>query len=377
MRIAFISVFYPYRGGIAQFNAQLYEALQENHTVQAFNFTRQYPDFLFPGKTQYVTPEDKAIPVESARTLDSINPFSWQRTARDIVRWKPDLAVFSYWMSFFAVSFGHIAAVLRRHGIETVSVIHNAIPHEPKFYDKPLTRAFFKKNDGLVSMCDAVTADIRILCPKARIIQQPHPVYDHFGQKMDKRAAQEALGLDPRLRTLLFFGLIRDYKGLDLLIDALPLLGEEYQLVIAGESYGSFEKYETQISASGCAGRIHVFNRYIDDEEVPRFFSAADLCVLPYKSATQSGITAIALHFDVPMVATPVGGLAESIGRPGLGVMADAASAEALADAIRHFFDGSPEAFVNNIREVKRTQTWPAFADAVLRLAPKDGARKS
>jgi len=147
--------------------------------------------------------------------------------------------------------------------------------------------------------------------------------------------------------------------------------------VIAGESYGSFEKYETQIAASGCAGRIHVFNRYIDDEEVPRFFSAADLCVLPYKSATQSGITAIALHFDVPMVATPVGGLAESIGRPGLGVMADAASAEALADAIRHFFDGSPEAFVNNIREVKRTQTWPAFADAVLRLAPKDGARKS
>ena len=377
MKIAFLSVFYPYRGGIAQFNAQLYQALSEQHTVKAYNFTRQYPSFLFPGKTQYVTPEDKATPIESTRILDSANPLTWRKTARAILRDKPDLVVYSYWMSYFAVSLGPVTNILHRHGVKVVSVVHNAIPHEPKFFDKPLARWFFKKNDGLVSMCDAVTADIRSLCPKARIIQQPHPVYDHFGQKMDKKAAQEALGLDSGLRTLLFFGLIRDYKGLDLLIDAMPLLGEEYQLVIAGESYGSFEKYETQIAASGCSGRIHVFNRYIDDDEVPRFFSAADLCVLPYKSATQSGITAIALHFDVPMVATPVGGLAESIGRPGLGVMAGDASAAALAEAIRHFFDGSPEAFVTNIREVKRTQTWAAFADAILRLARKDDDRKS
>ena len=376
MKIAFLSVFYPYRGGIAQFNAQLYQALSEQHTVKAYNFTRQYPSFLFPGKTQYVTPEDKATPIESTRIFDSANPLTWRKTARAILRDKPDLVVYSYWMSYFAVSLGPVTNILRRHGVKVVSVVHNAIPHEPKFFDKPLARWFFKKNDGLVSMCDAVTADIRSLCPKARIIQQPHPVYDHFGQKMDKKAAQETLGLDSGLRTLLFFGLIRDYKGLDLLIDAMPLLGEEYQLVIAGESYGSFEKYETQIVASGCASRIHVFNRYIDDDEVPRFFSAADLCVLPYKSATQSGITAIALHFDVPMVATPVGGLAESIGRPGLGVMAGEASAEALAEAIRHFFDGSPEAFVNNIREVKRTQTWPAFADAVFRAAQAADIRK-
>ena len=192
---------------------------------------------------------------------------------------------------------------------------------------------------------------------------------------MDKRAAQEALGLDPGKRTLLFFGLIRDYKGLDLLIDALPLLGEEYQLVIAGESYGSFEKYEAQIAASGCADRIKVFNRYIDDEEVPRFFSAADLCVLPYKSATQSGITAIALHFDVPVVATPVGGLAESIEKPGIGLMTSGISAEAIADTVRAFYAAGPDTFVENIRQTKATMTWEVFAGKILDFYTQHFAR--
>jgi len=213
-----------------------------------------------------------------------------------------------------------------------------------------------------------VTDDIRSLCPDARIVQQPHPVYDHFGQKMDRALARKQLGLNPDRRTLLFFGLIRDYKGLDLLIDALPKLGPEYQLVIAGECYGSFEKYATQIAASGCADRIKVFNRYIDDEEVPAFFSAADLCVLPYKSATQSGITAIALHFGLPLVATPVGGLAESIERPGIGLMTDGISAEAVAEAVRKFFEAGPDSFIARIEEVKKAMTWEAFAEKILRF---------
>ena len=200
MRIAFLSVFYPYRGGIAQFNAHLLEAMGRDHEVRAFNFTRQYPDFLFPGKTQYVTPEDKAVPVESTRLLDSINPFTWRETAREILRWKPDVVIFSYWMSFFAPALGRVAARLRRHGVKIVTVVHNAIPHEPKFFDNPLARWFFQKCDRLVSMCDAVTTDIRSLCPDAAIVQFPHPVYDHFGAQEDKTAAQQALGLVPGLR---------------------------------------------------------------------------------------------------------------------------------------------------------------------------------
>ena len=366
MKIAFLSVFYPYRGGIAQFNAHLLQALGRDNEVKAFNFTRQYPDFLFPGKTQYVTPEDKAMPVESVRILDSANPLTWRKTARAILREKPDVVVFSYWMSYFAVSLCPVARILRRHGVKTVSVVHNAVPHEPKWFDKPLARWFFKKNDLLVSMCDAVTADIRSLCPDARIVQRPHPVYDHFGTRIPREEAQRQLGLDPQRRTLLFFGLIRDYKGLDLLIDAMPLLGPEYQLVIAGESYGSFEKYEAQIAASGCADRIRVFNRYIADEEVAGFFSAADICVLPYRSATQSGVTAIALHFETPVVATPVGGLAECVERPGIGVMAERISAEALAQAICQLEETGPDTFSARIREVKKEMTWSAFAKALL-----------
>lgn len=366
MKIAFLSTFYPYRGGIAQFNAHLYQALSKQHEVKAFNFTRQYPDFLFPGQTQYVTPEDKAVPVETVRILDSANPLTWCRAARAILREKPDLVVFGYWMSYFAVSLTPVARILRKHGVKTVTVVHNAIPHEPKFFDKPLARRFFRQNDTLVSMCDAVTADIRSLCPEARVVQRPHPVYDHFGEKSDKFEARQALGLDPDLRTLLFFGLIRDYKGLDLLIDALPLLGEGYQLVIAGECYGSFDKYQSRIAATGLGANIKVFNRYIGDDEVPLFFSAADVCVLPYRSATQSGITAIALHFEVPVVATPVGGLAESIERPGIGLMARDVSSQALDETIRGLFTAGPEPFIENIREVKRTQTWDAFAAEII-----------
>lgn len=375
MRIAYLSTFYPFRGGIAQFNADLLEEFGRHHEVKAFTFTRQYPSFLFPGKTQYVTPGDKAKKVDSEAILDTANPFSWRPAARKIAAWKPDLLVMKYWMSYLAPSLGTVARYLKRRGIPVVTVLDNVIPHEAKFFDKPFSRWFLRGNSGCVAMSEAVLKDMLSLTPDKPYILQPHPLYDHFGQKMDKRAAQEALGLDPGKRTLLFFGLIRDYKGLDLLIDALPLLGEEYQLVIAGESYGSFEKYEAQIAASGCADRIKVFNRYIDDEEVPRFFSAADLCVLPYKSATQSGITAISLHFDLPVVATPVGGLAESIEKPGIGLMTEGISAEAIAKTVRAFYAANPDTFVENIRQAKATMTWEVFAGKILDFYTQHFAR--
>lgn len=363
MRIAYLSTFYPFRGGIAQFNADLLEAFSRNHEVKAFTFTRQYPAFLFPGKTQYVTPDDKAKKVDSQAILDTVSPFSWFSAARSIAAWKPDLVVMKYWMSYLAPSLGTVARQLKKKGIPTIAILDNVIPHETKFFDKPFSKWFLRSTGGCVAMSEAVRKDMLSLTPDKPCILQPHPLYDHFGRKMDKREAQEALGLDPQKRTLLFFGLIRDYKGLDLLIDAMPLLEEGYQLVIAGESYGSFDKYQAQIAASGCSGRIHVFNRYIDDEEVPKFFSAADLCVLPYKSATQSGITAIALHFDLPVAATPVGGLAESIEKPGIGLMTSGISAEAIADTVRAFYAAGPATFIESIHTAKANMTWEVFAE--------------
>lgn len=366
MRIAYLSTFYPFRGGIAQFNADLREELARQHEVKAFTFTRQYPSFLFPGKTQYVTPQDKAKVVDSEAILDTVNPFSWLSAARKIADWKPDLLIMKYWMSYLAPSLGTVARILHRKGIPSITILDNVIPHESRFFDKPFSRWFLRQNSGCVAMSEAVLKDMRSLTPDKPCILQPHPLYDHFGAGMDKRAARAQLGIDADRRTLLFFGLIRDYKGLDLLIDAMPLLEADFQLVIAGESYGSFEPYARQIAASPCADRIHVFNRYIGDEEVPAFFSAADLCVLPYRSATQSGITAISLHFDLPLVATPVGGLAESIEKPGIGTMAENISADALARAIRRFSETDPAVFTARIRQMKGQLTWPVFSGKLL-----------
>lgn len=366
MRIAYLSTFYPFRGGIAQFNADLREELARQHEVKAFTFTRQYPSFLFPGKTQYVTPQDKAKVVDSEAILDTVNPFSWLSAARKIADWKPDLLIMKYWMSYLAPSLGTVARILHRKGIPSITILDNVIPHESRFFDKPFSRWFLRQNSGCVAMSEAVLKNMRSLTPDKPCILQPHPLYDHFGAGMDKRAARAQLGIDADRRTLLFFGLIRDYKGLDLLIDAMPLLEADFQLVIAGESYGSFEPYARQIAASPCADRIHVFNRYIGDEEVSTFFSAADLCVLPYRSATQSGITAISLHFDLPLVATPVGGLAESIEKPGIGTMAENISADALARAIRRFSETDPAVFTARIRQMKGQLTWPVFSGKLL-----------
>ena len=366
-----MSTIYPFRGGIAQFNANLYEEfVREGHSVKAFTFTCQYPSFLFPGKTQYVTESDKAKVIESEAVLSTVNPFSYFAAARRIAAWKPDVVVMKYWMSYLAPSLGTVARLLRRRGIKVVTILDNVIPHEQKFFDKPFSRWFLKSCSSCIAMSESVLSDMLSLAPEVPHILQAHPLYDHFGQKLPKDSARGQLQLDPSLKTLLFFGLIRDYKGLDLLIDAFSQLDGSYQLVIAGESYGSFEKYSTQIASlpPECAARIHVFSRYIDDEEVPVFFSAADVCVLPYKSATQSGITAISLHFDLPLVSTRVGGLAESIEKPGVGLMCPEISAESIASTIDGFFSASPNSFAEAISSAKKEMSWSAFASALLSL---------
>lgn len=357
-----MSTFYPYRGGIAQFNANLYDELSREHTVKAFNFTCQYPSVLFPGKTQYVTPQDEAKPTENERVLNSANPLSYLRAARRIAAWKPDLVVMRYWMTYFAPSLGTVARILRRRGIKVIAILDNVVPHEPKFYDRPFSRWFLRQCDGCIALSKSVLEDmlsLKVNLPHTLLF---HPLYNHFGPLLPKEQAQKSLGLDTGLRTLLFFGLIRDYKGLDLLLEAFPALGEEYQLVIAGESYGGFEKYQKMMDAGGCEGRIKVFNRYIDDSQVPEFFSAADLCVLPYKTATQSGITAVALHFGLPVAATRTGGLEETIEKPGIGVMADEISAEGIRRAVEKFFADGPQKYRDSIAMHKKSIGWDVFA---------------
>lgn len=370
MRIALLSCFYPFRGGISQFNASLYLELGKSHTVKAFNFTRQYPEFLFPGKTQYVTKDDDAVPIESDALLDTANPFTYGRTYRAIRGWEPDLVIISYWMSYFAPSLGYIARRLRKR-CKVISILHNVVPHEPRFFDAPLTRYFLSGCTGNVTLCDEVAEDLKRLSPKALNITLFHPIYGHFGEKMPREEAEKALGLKPGMRNLLFFGLIRDYKGLDILLDAFGKLDSGYQLIVAGEPYGSFVKYRNIIDRSPAKDRIRLFTRYIKDSEVKVFFSASDLAVLPYRSATQSGISAIAYHFEVPMVVTDVGGLRQSIGDCGTGLVAPKADADCVVREIRAYFSDAnlKTLCVNSIRAEKDRLSWRTFSKRLLEFS--------
>jgi glycosyltransferase involved in cell wall biosynthesis len=269
MKIAYLSTFYPFRGGIAQFNANLHNELQKEHEVIPFTFKRQYPDFLFPGKTQYITADDRAVPVDSIPVLDTANPLSYKTSARRIAETKPDVLLMKYWMTYFAPSLGTVANRLKKQGCKVITILDNVIPHERRFFDKPLTTWFLKQNSGFIAMSESVRDDLLALQPNARFMLKEHPLYNHFGEKVDKPFAIKQLKLDPEKKTLLFFGLIRDYKGLDLLIDAMSLLDDSCQLIIAGECYGDFTKYRQAIESSPARSRIKTLNRYIADDEVP------------------------------------------------------------------------------------------------------------
>lgn len=361
MRIAILSCFYPYRGGISQFNASIFNELGKEHTVKAFNFKRQYPSFLFPGKTQFVTKDDEAVPIESEALLDTANPFSYISTAREIEAWHPDVLILRYWMSYFAPSLGYVSRRLR-HKCKVVSILDNVIPHEPHFFDKPFTRYFLSGSTGCVTLCNEVAGDLLALRPDARYTVLPHPLYAHFGEKMPREQAEDELGVKHGCRNILFFGLIRHYKGLDILLEAFKSLGDEYQLIIAGEPYGSFEPYQKLIDEIGTE-RIKVFPEYIRDSEVKRYFSAADVTVLPYRSATQSGISSISYHFEVPMIVTAVGGLKETVGDRGTGLVAPSSDpASVLEEINRYFADANlREECVRNIVKEKDRLSWSRF----------------
>ena len=369
MRTAILSCFYPYRGGISQFNACLYSELGKENTVKAFNFRRQYPGFLFPGKTQYVTDDDQAEKICSERLLDAANPVTYATTLKRIREWSPDLLIVRYWMSWFAPSLGYVTRGMKGR-CKVISILDNVVPHEPRFFDRPFTRYFLGGSDGYVTLCEAVARDLLDLKPDARYRVIPHPLYSHFGARKDRAETEERLGLSHGKRNILFFGLIREYKGLDILLEAFAGLGDGYQLIIAGEPYGSFDKYMDLVEKAG-KDRIHIWPRYIKDSEVVDFFSVADVSVLPYRSATQSGISSVSYHFEVPMIVTGVGGLKETIGDRGTGIVAREITPEAIREEIRRYFADPSirEGCIRNIREVKEELSWKRFCSELIEFS--------
>ncbi len=369
MRIAYLSTFYPYRGGIAQFNANLLNEFKKQHDAKAFTFTRQYPNILFPGKTQLVTSDDKTEEIESERVLDSINPFSYYSAPKKILAFQPEILLMKYWMSFFAPSLGKTARLLKKKGIKTISILDNVISHEKRPGEIVLTKYFLNSNSGFVVMTESVKNDLLRLKPDAKYIIAPHPLYDHFGKKIDNASARAQLKIPIDKKVLLFFGFIRDYKGLDLLIEAMKHLDESYVLVIAGEIYGSFNKYDEKIKQLGVQDKIIKHVRYINDNEVPLFFSAADVCVLPYKNATQSGIAGISFHFDLPVIATNVGGLGEMIENGKSGLIVNEISSEAIASTIKKFFAEKSSDYFSKIQVYNQKHSWENLAKSIIKFS--------
>lgn len=377
MHIIIVGTAYPYRGGLAAFNERLATQFQaEGHQVEMYTFTLQYPSFLFPGKTQFTDgPAPQGLTIR--RRINSVNPLNWLRVAGEISKKKPDLVVFAYWMSFMAPCFGTLARrIARNRHTRCIGLIHNMIPHEPNLLDKLFPSYFVNAMDGFTTLSQAVIHDIdrfdRHHKPKT---WAPHPIYDHYGQLISKSDARRQLGLNENGKYVLFFGFIRDYKGLDLLIDAFgdPRLQDlGVKLIVAGEFYGSPQPYLDRIRTLDISGIIVLHNDYIPDNRVNLYFCAADIVAQPYKTATQSGVTQVAFHFEKPMLVTNVGGLAEIVPNGKIGYVVEP-DPQAITDALVNYYKEDKEAaYTAGVRDEKKKYGWNRMTAAVLKACGAD-----
>lgn len=367
---------------MATFNERLArQFVSEGHEVELWTFTLQYPSFLFPGKTQYTT---EAAPADLfiRRCLNSCNPFNWLRVGRALRKAAPDLLICCYWMAFFAPAYTLVSRMARRNGkTRCVALVHNMIPHEPSLLDKLFAPSFVRSQNGFVALSERVVKDIeaiekKIINHKSSIINRPklsspHPIYDHYGARMAKKEACEALGLPVGKQYMLFFGLVRAYKGLDLLLDAFGNVKDQLpdlQLIVAGEFYEHEDKYRAQIAANGLTERVILRNEFIPDADLRKYFGAADLIVQPYKSATQSGVTQVAFHFEKPMLVTRVGGLDEIVHDGRMGYACEPDAEHIAADLLDYFTNGRQEAFTAYLKQEKTKYAWSNMTRAYLNI---------
>lgn len=381
MNIVIIGPAHPYRGGIAMFNERLAKAFQENnHTVEIVTFKLQYPSIFFPGKTQF-TDDLPPSALKITPVINSINPFNWIKVGLRLKKQQPDLVIFSYWMPFMAPCFGSIAAIIKKNKTsKIIGLIHNIIPHEKRVADHFLTKFFTKRIDGFIVLSSDVEKDLKTFTNNP-IIKTPHPLYDNFGEAKSKIEAKKSLQLNPDFNYILFFGIIRKYKGLDILLNAfadqrlkeLPddKAGKKLKLLIAGEFYEDETEYLKIINDSNLQGDVIITKTFIPNSEVVNYFCAADIVVQPYRHATQSGVTQIAYHFNKPMLVTDVGGLKEMVPHQVVGYVVEP-NAEAVADAINDFYtNGKEELFIQGIRQEKLKYSWQIMVDKILELYQK------
>ncbi len=369
MKIISLGPAYPYRGGLASFNDRLAQQfIAEGHDIEIFTFSLQYPKFLFPGQTQFTdgpVPDNLII----KRNVNSINPLNWIITGLKIRKKKPDILLIRFWLPFMGPCFGTIARLAKSNRYtKVICIFDNIVPHEKRTGDKILTSYFINSIDGAIVMSGTVLNDLALFREKIPVQLSPHPLFDNYGERIERKDALSKLNLSSEDAFLLFFGFIRAYKGLDLLIEAFSdkrLRNRHLKLIIAGEFYEDDTPYKDLVKKKDLESEVIFFDHFIRDNEVPVFFSAADLVVQPYKTATQSGVTQIAFYFEKPMLVTDVGGLREIVKDQICGYVVKP-EAETIADAIIDFYDNNrKESFTAGVRQEKEKFSWDKMTNAI------------
>ncbi len=381
MKFYIVGPFYPLRGGIAQYIGVLGRKFEERgHQVKVLSFRKQFPKWLFPGQTQLESSRDR-IELDSKPVFIPWNPVTWLRTFLYIRRNKPDAVIFKYWMPFFAPGYAGVCALTKWFtDVRTIFILDNVIPHEKRLGDRFFTRLAFKWVDTFIAQSEVVNRDLFNWFPEAgarRVELVPHPVYDCYGDEdISQEDVRQRLNLAIDTKVMLFFGLVREYKGLDVLLYSMPEvlngLGRNTQLIVAGEFYEPEEKYSKIVDDLELQDNVKLINKYIPNEDVGLYFHAADVLVLPYKSATQSGVTKIAHHFGLPVISTKVGGLPEVIEHEINGILVPPDKPEALAEAVIKFFTTETRATIlENINQGQGDGSWEKMLNVIESVSMK------
>jgi glycosyltransferase involved in cell wall biosynthesis len=375
MNIIIIGPAYPLRGGgIATFNERLAkEFIDEGFDTTIYTFSYQYPSFLFPGTSQYSTePAPAGVPIKIK--INSVNPFNWIKVGNELKKIKPDIVVVRYWMPFMAPSLGTILRRIKKNRhTKIVCIADNIFPHEKLPGEKLLTKYFIKPVDAFITMSEKVLADLHQFTKNKPAQFIAHPLYDNFGEIISKQEARNKLGINANDRILLFFGFIRKYKGLDILLEAFKKVIAaqkiaDLKLLIAGEFYDDEKNYQQLLNAPEIKDRLILHTHFIANSEVKYYLCAADCVIQPYRSATQSGVTPLAYHFEIPMIVTDVGGLPSLVPDKKVGLIAQP-NAESIAQKIVEYFGLGENYFLPFLKEEKKKYNWKVMVDAIIKEA--------
>src|SRR6185503_4326880 len=370
-KVIIIGPAHPLRGGLATFDHRLArQFIDEGFDCSIYSFSLQYPSFLFPGTTQYSDePPPQGIPIYSK--INSVSPLNWLAVGNVLRRQKPDLVIVRYWLPFMGPALGTILRKIKKNRhTKIIAITDNVLPHEKRPGDVSFTRYFLKSCDAFITMSEKVMADLRKFQKDKPASQVLHPLYDNFGERLSKEEARKKLGIGLDERVILFFGFIRKYKGLDLLLASMndpKIRGAGIKLLVAGEFYEDEKPYRELIQSTGISGSLILRTDFIPDSEVKYYLSAADAVVQPYRNATQSGVTPLAYHFEKPMIVTNVGGLPALVPHEKVGLVAEP-NASALAAGILRFYQVGEQHFIPHIREEKKKYNWKTLVEAILTL---------